>query len=82
MMKTVIYAAALTTLAAPAHAQTCTRDSLNKYFSGFAADPKVEAPFATPCHRWEGGVQTTVKPYWRAHAGRHLARRNEAGREQ
>jgi hypothetical protein len=30
-------------------------------FSGFAADPKVEAPFATPCHRWEGGVQTTVK---------------------
>jgi hypothetical protein len=36
-------------------------DAANKYFSGFAADPKVEAPFATPCHRWEGGVQTTVK---------------------
>ena len=36
-------------------------DGANKYFDGFAADPKVEAPFATPCHRWEGGTQTTVK---------------------
>ena len=36
-------------------------DAANKYFDGFAADPKVEAPFATPCHRWEGGVQTTAK---------------------
>jgi hypothetical protein len=36
-------------------------DAANKYFDGFAADPKVEAPFAMPCHRWEGGVQTTAK---------------------
>ena len=36
-------------------------DAANKYFDGFAADPKAEAPFATPCHRWEGGVQTTAK---------------------
>jgi len=36
-------------------------NAANKYFDAFAADPKVEAPFATPCHRWEGGVQTTVK---------------------
>ncbi|MEP7354798.1 MAG: hypothetical protein ABI824_16335, partial [Acidobacteriota bacterium] len=36
-------------------------DGANKYFDGFAADPKIEAPFATPCHRWEGGLQTTLK---------------------
>jgi len=36
-------------------------DAANKYFDGFAADPKMEAPFATPCHRWEGGVQTTAR---------------------
>ena len=35
-------------------------DAANKYFDGFAADPKVEAPFATPCDRWEGGRQTTA----------------------
>jgi hypothetical protein len=36
-------------------------DAANKYFSGFTKNPAVEAPFATPCHRWEGGVQTTAK---------------------
>jgi hypothetical protein len=36
-------------------------DAANKYFSGFMKEPTVEAPFATPCHRWEGGVQTTAK---------------------
>jgi hypothetical protein len=46
-------------------AQRSTREFMNeaanKYFDGFAASPKEEAPFATPCHRWEGGVQTTLK---------------------
>jgi hypothetical protein len=36
-------------------------DGANKYFDAFADDPKVEAPFATPCHRWEGGTHTTPK---------------------
>jgi len=36
-------------------------EQANKYFSGFAADPQDLPNFATPCHRWEGGVQTTVK---------------------
>jgi hypothetical protein len=34
-------------------------EQANKYFSGFAVDPKDLPNFATPCHRWEGGVQTT-----------------------
>jgi len=45
-------------------AQRSTReymnDAANKYFSGFSANPEVEAPFATPCDRWEGGVSTTA----------------------
>src|SRR6266853_1611973 len=36
-------------------------EGANKYFDAFAEDPKVEAPFATPCHRWEGGTHTTPK---------------------
>ena len=36
-------------------------EQANKYFSSFAADPKDDATYATPCHRWEGGLQTTVK---------------------
>jgi hypothetical protein len=36
-------------------------EQANKYFSGFSPDPKEEANYATPCHRWEGGLQTTVK---------------------
>jgi hypothetical protein len=35
-------------------------DAANKYFSGFSPNPEVEAPFATPCDRWEGGVSTTA----------------------
>ena len=35
-------------------------DAANKYFSGFSLNPEVEAPFATPCDRWEGGVSTTA----------------------
>ena len=45
-------------------AQRSTReymnDAANKYFSGFSPNPEVEAPFATPCDRWEGGVSTTA----------------------
>ena len=45
-------------------AQRSTReymnDAANKYFSGFSPNPEVEAPFATPCDRWEGGVSTTT----------------------
>jgi hypothetical protein len=45
-------------------AQRSTReymnDAANKYFSGFSPNPDVEAPFATPCDRWEGGVSTTA----------------------
>ena len=34
----------------------------NRYFSSFAKDPKEpDANYASPCHRWEGGLQTTVK---------------------
>jgi hypothetical protein len=29
------------------------------YFDMFADDPVVSTPFATPCDRWENGVQTT-----------------------
>ena len=45
-------------------AQRSTReymnDAANKYFSGFSPNPAVEAPFATPCDRWEGGVSKTA----------------------
>src|SRR4026207_496135 len=45
-------------------AQRSTRkymnDAANKSSSGFAPNPEVEAPFATPCDRWEGGVSTTA----------------------
>jgi hypothetical protein len=34
----------------------------NRYFSSFAKDPQEpDANYASPCHRWEGGLQTTVK---------------------
>ena len=46
-------------------AQRSTRaymnEQANKYFSGFAADPQDLPNFATPCHRWEGGVHTTAR---------------------
>lgn len=32
----------------------------NDYFDMFAAEPSVRTPFASPCDRWENGVQTTV----------------------
>jgi hypothetical protein len=48
-------------------AQRSTReymnDAANKYFSGFSPNPEVEAPFATPCDRWEGGVSTTTNTH-------------------
>lgn len=48
-------------------AQRSTReymnDAANKYFSGFSPNPEVEAPFATPCDRWEGGVSTTTRTH-------------------
>jgi hypothetical protein len=34
----------------------------NRYFSSFAADPQgPDANYGSPCHRWEGGLQTTVR---------------------
>ena len=36
-------------------------EQANKYFDSFAADPQNLPNFATPCHRWEGGVHTTAK---------------------
>ena len=46
-------------------AQRSTREYVNqqadKYFDSFADDPKDLPTFATPCHRWEGGVHTTAK---------------------
>jgi hypothetical protein len=34
----------------------------NRYFSAFSKDQtEPDANYATPCHRWEGGLQTTVK---------------------
>ena len=36
-------------------------EQANKYFSSFVADPQDLPNFATPCHRWEGGVQTTAR---------------------
>lgn len=34
----------------------------NRYFSAFSKDQTApDANYATPCHRWEGGLQTTVK---------------------
>lgn len=36
-------------------------DAANKYFDMFVQAPTVNAPFATPCNRWEGGFQTTAK---------------------
>jgi hypothetical protein len=31
----------------------------NKYFDAFAKNPPAIPPFATPCHRWEGGMHAT-----------------------
>jgi hypothetical protein len=36
-------------------------DVANKYFSAFSRDKVEDGPYATPCHRWEGGLQTTVR---------------------
>jgi len=36
-------------------------DGANKYFDDFSNNPPAEPPFATPCHRWEGGTHTTPK---------------------
>ncbi len=34
----------------------------NRYFSAFSKDQTApDANYATPCHRWEGGLQTTVR---------------------
>jgi hypothetical protein len=45
-------------------AQRSTREYMNtaadKYFSGFNPNVTDEAPFASPCDRWEGGVSTTA----------------------
>ena len=30
------------------------------YFDMFAAEPRVQTPFASPCDRWENGTQTTA----------------------
>jgi hypothetical protein len=35
-------------------------DGANKYFDSFAKVPPAMPPFATPCHRWEGGLHTTL----------------------
>jgi hypothetical protein len=34
-------------------------DGANKYFDAFSNTPPADPPFATPCHRWEGGTHTT-----------------------
>jgi hypothetical protein len=34
-------------------------EGANKYFDDFSNNPPAEPPFATPCHRWEGGTHTT-----------------------
>ena len=34
-------------------------DGANKYFDAFSKNPPAIPPFATPCHRWEGGLHTT-----------------------
>jgi hypothetical protein len=36
-------------------------DAANKYFDMFVKEPAVNAPFAAPCNRWEGGFETTAK---------------------
>ncbi|MBN1568816.1 MAG: hypothetical protein JXA73_13285 [Acidobacteria bacterium] len=45
--------------------QRCSRLAMiaaaDDYFDMFAAEPTVHTPFATPCDRWENGLQTTVE---------------------
>ena len=36
-------------------------EGANKYFDAFSNTPPADPPFATPCHRWEGGTHTTPK---------------------
>ncbi len=36
-------------------------DVANKYFSAFGNKEAEEGPYAEVCHRWEGGLQTTLK---------------------
>jgi hypothetical protein len=36
-------------------------DVANKYFSAFTNEKVQDGPYATPCHRWEGGLQTTAR---------------------
>jgi hypothetical protein len=38
-------------------------DAANNYFALFAEGSTVSVPFATPCDRWENGVQTTAKDH-------------------
>jgi hypothetical protein len=43
-------------------ARAYMNEHANRYFSSFATDPKEpDANYASPCHRWEGGLQTTVR---------------------
>src|SRR5262245_58548780 len=41
--------------------RTYMNEQANKYFNSFAADPQDLPIFATPCHRWEGGLHTTAR---------------------
>ena len=36
-------------------------DVANKHFSAFTKDKVEDGPYAEVCHRWEGGLQTTLK---------------------
>jgi hypothetical protein len=36
-------------------------DVANKYFSAFSKDKVEDGPYAAVCHRWEGGLQTTLR---------------------
>jgi hypothetical protein len=36
-------------------------DGADKYFDAFAKNPPAIPPFATPCHRWEGGMHATPR---------------------
>jgi hypothetical protein len=36
-------------------------DVANKYFSAFSKDKVEDGPYAPVCHRWEGGLQTTIR---------------------
>jgi hypothetical protein len=46
---------------APRNTREYMNEQANKYFDSFTADPQNLPNFATPCHRWEGGMHTTAK---------------------